>query len=651
MANTNLRTEPNVRVSSQAASTADLRTSSIDGIVVAAPLVVTSSDDSEVRLISNPKQFLNEYAPDGLNSSLHKSYHNIYSLLESTSVLVIPSNTDFTVSTTTRVNDNTNINRLSRVFGLDPFITYRSKIGISDDGVSYLLDNDNEIIDRYSLVDIGDVSIQSVKFLNLILSLLNNDFYVYGYVYKNEEGSVTDNLNLMIVYSSETIPSNSVNDDGVLLAGLLSGFGEITPVISETNMRSYQFIIINNNELGYTISNNNTEPLSFTIISKNVPNNQITVKVNYIVETFVEDGDDILKNVVINADGTTSDDDLMIKLNSTEIDINRVPDEFVGVLSVFDKMTGNVSPINSRIDAGTSPTVPNSINPDGENISQIKSTILGLIDADLGYRIDFIFDSGISDSSLHQTMNTVSKSIKSLACVTIDELSIGEGIDASVDNIGTFIDSTGVIDYNTYRATPMLLTNFGGYFARISPVVEYIKAIARNRNNNAEFAPVFNFTNGAVSVNSLSKYYGQSDRLCLLNSGINTVKFDRFRNVSYFNNNFTALPATSTSLFNEEQIVRMANRIGWDLDFILEQFLANLDIDTTAMRVKSIIETYMSTNILNQTYAPSQVNVVADATNNTYGDGDLLVEVFIYIGRALKAISVYNRYLPLSSLA
>ena len=53
---------------------------------------------------------------------------------------------------------------------------------------------------------------------------------------------------------------------------------------------------------------------------------------------------------------------------------------------------------------------------------------------------------------------------------------------------------------------------------------------------------------------------------------------------------------------------------------------------------------------MNQTYAPEKYDVVVDKSNNVWGDGELLVEVNIYVGRALRKITVISKMLPISTL-
>ena len=134
----------------------------------------------------------------------------------------------------------------------------------------------------------------------------------------------------------------------------------------------------------------------------------------------------------------------------------------------------------------------------------------------------------------------------------------------------------------------------------------------------------------------------------MLGKRVNTVKRDKFRGISFINNNFTTLNS-NTSLGNEEQIVRLANRMAWDIQFLLDQFLGQLDVKATANSVKTEIQGYYKSNFSNQKYAPESMEVICDESNNRFGDGELVVTVNIYVGRALKKITVYNNILPLTS--
>jgi hypothetical protein len=142
--------------------------------------------------------------------------------------------------------------------------------------------------------------------------------------------------------------------------------------------------------------------------------------------------------------------------------------------------------------------------------------------------------------------------------------------------------------------------------------------------------------------------FNKSQRVKLLAGKINTIKSNQFRGTTWINDCKTG--ESSNNLFTEEWIVRLANRVGWDLDFLLEQFIGRYDVQSTAEEVRTTIKYYMNTNIMSQNYKPESYDVIVNSSNNVWGDGELNVEVDIYVGKSLRKITVVSKTLPLSQI-
>jgi hypothetical protein len=259
-------------------------------------------------------------------------------------------------------------------------------------------------------------------------------------------------------------------------------------------------------------------------------------------------------------------------------------------------------------------------------------------------RVDFIWDSGVSNAGVHTAMVNVAKQTKSLALCSIDNIPYKGRLEDLLNSDQVRQNKSD----HSYRLAPFNNTSFGDYKVATSPLIEYMASLTTNKANNAEFAAVFGLGYGTITNTNLTEEYNKVEREYLLGSKVNTIKFDKFRGTTFINSNVTGV--TTESLFNEEQIIRMANRISWDLGFLMEQFLGRNDVESTASDVRSLITYYFKTNIMNQTFAPSEFKVTVDSTNNIYGDGILNVNVDIYVSRALKVINVFSKSLPLSSL-
>lgn len=622
--------EPFVESRIQAATTTDTSGYQNGKIVVAAPLV-SDHGPYGITMINNQRELLRKYRPDGANylvADLDSTFFHIYAMLAHSSVLVSRVGSSMEEAVTKMYNADQGAFSYTKLFGNKMVVDYKGSIAVGDNGKSYLVDGKDRILDTIAAVKVGAVSVQSLDFQEKISKLINgledSSVYLYGYKYgENNE------LTLYLAYKYHA----NVNEFIKTTLGLANTDGLPTaPKLTIDD--KYRLLLKATAPVGSAITNTTSTPLKFLINSIDPANKRFILKVNSQLDAGSEFTiADVTRTEVklapapvgvsaisngLKLEGDPQTDEKVLISNPDRVFAFSDP-----VRAEFEKLGGNAAPV------------------DGERSAKVQRAILDLLEYDEGYRIDFVWDAGEGEVGLQSVMNSVAAELKALALHSVKTTN-----HSTVDAIVNEYKQSN--SFNSYKLAPYMKYNFGIKTLELSPCIEYVEAIVRNKSANSEFAPVFGIVNGQVSVGELVAQFKKTDREKFLAGQINTIKFDKFRGISSINDCRTG--EGGQSLFNEEWIVRMANRIGWDLDFLLEQFLGRYDVESTAFDVKATIDYYMKTTIMNQTYAPEKYDVIVDKSNNVWGDGELMVEVNIYVGRALRKITVVSKMLPLSTL-
>ena len=636
--------EPQVIVNTSYGETQDNSLSRMNGLICAAPVLVNFIDDVRkegkgskwtewkegewYRLYEKGARgkFLLECTPSingTLSRNMGEDIFNIYRLLGSMSVLVLRINPRSR-------NDQGQFTRptdFTTRYGTGVYTAFIGKIGVTDKGKSVLLDTDSNIINRKFTFEsrTTDLDIATLRWTDLVDDLGDKGIYILNYYY-----DVNGKLKGEFGYSS------AVYNDSTQVANLLPATvrEEINPGARANiyegllDLGTYNLIFTYNNLVGYT------ETRDHAPIFKAKKTGAVTT---------AGDIDKIPVKV-------TRDYDVIVHVNKTTKRIVKIENKPLG-FEVMVNAAYNSTTLTDDLRVYTSFLAGNaggggSAPRTQDDQALAAAAVNKLVDFDEGYRVDFIFDSGTyNTTAVHSVIKSVAEKIYALGVATVNEVAPGNGN-------ATFADAvTALPEHNSsylYQVSPRRRIDFGGYNVNLSLGIDYLECVARNKANLQEFAPVFHFTNAFVADTNLTKYYTKSERELLLGKRVNTVKRDKFRGISFINNNFTTLNS-NTSLGNEEQIVRLANRMAWDIQFLLDQFLGQLDVKATANSVKTEIQGYYKSNFSNQKYAPESMEVICDESNNRFGDGELVVTVNIYVGRALKKITVYNNILPLTS--
>lgn len=633
--------EPFVQVHTKYADTPSNALASLNGLICAAPVVITNvtgspwnSPDKWYELYGRNEKLRFIKECDNIQGIIRaetdETVVNIYNLLGHMSVLVLRAN-PAALDNNGRVIPEGHLKDRYGDAGRIAFSGYLGPAATKAGNTKSLyLDNRLNHLDKYFTIQ-KKIDIQSTQWSDLVDKIEDLGTNLLTYRYIDQE-----TLEFSVAFSSSRFPMGITGDQGILKSiGITDGLQGSVKSFCEAEGEKWNFAIVRTNLIGLTETKDYKPEVNFTITSKTKDGNKDIIKVK--VHKAGVEFDQLPENTITIENGRASIDSTILGLevilspnydyDSIEVKAKNKGEYSFNSLLKVDSMTGNGNNNGAQVDI----------------LAGAKLAITKLKDFDEGYRIDFLFDSGIEDASIKPVMADMAEELNALAVGTYNDL------DASEQNKAQL---RGKVDSSSssylYRIGPKRKVSFGTYSKNLSLGVDYLSCVARNKANLQEFAPVFHFTNGYVADGLLTKDYNKTERKNLLEYHVNTVKRDKFRAISYINNNFTANPSEK-SLGNEEQIVRLANRLGWDIKFLMEQFLGRLDIKATAQSVKEEIKIYYNNTFGPEKYSPENLEVICDETNNRFGDSELAVTVNIYVGRSLKKIEVFNQVLPLTS--
>lgn len=126
--------------------------------------------------------------------------------------------------------------------------------------------------------------------------------------------------------------------------------------------------------------------------------------------------------------------------------------------------------------------------------------------------------------------------------------------------------------YKLYLSAPWDIdSGTFGWKYYCSPAVVYWEAVARNRRNNAEFAPVLGQTNGIVQYQRPMTEFNKKTRQLLLSKRVNTVLWNYQTNAWNMNDNYTK--QSVDNIVSDEGNSRLAIRISKAMPVLLKQYI------------------------------------------------------------------------------
>lgn len=198
--------------------------------------------------------------------------------------------------------------------------------------------------------------------------------------------------------------------------------------------------------------------------------------------------------------------------------------------------------------------------------------------------------------------------------------------------------------YKLYMATPWDIDSgtFGWrYYA--SPAVLYWEAVARNRRNNAEFAPILGQSTGIMQYQRPMMEFNKKTRQLLLSKRVNSVLWNVQTQAWNMNDNYTK--QNQDTIMSDEGNSRLAIRISKAMPTLLRQYIGWKISQRLWESATSTIDYWFKTTILPMTYTIDDYRIIIDDTNNPVEiqrQNKMVVNVLVRYQKTLKYVLVYH---------
>ena len=198
--------------------------------------------------------------------------------------------------------------------------------------------------------------------------------------------------------------------------------------------------------------------------------------------------------------------------------------------------------------------------------------------------------------------------------------------------------------YKLYLSAPWDIdSGTFGWKYYCSPAVVYWEAVARNRRNNAEFAPVLGQTNGIVQYQRPMTEFNKKTRQLLLSKRVNTVLWNYQTNAWNMNDNYTK--QSVDNIVSDEGNSRLAIRISKAMPVLLKQYIGWRIAPKLWESAIGTIDYWFKSTILPMSYNIDDYRIIIDETNNPVQiqrQNKMVVNVLVRYQRALKYVIVYH---------
>lgn len=254
-------------------------------------------------------------------------------------------------------------------------------------------------------------------------------------------------------------------------------------------------------------------------------------------------------------------------------------------------------PTKTSSEVGTSQFVRTAINKMSKYRRDIKMPIL--------------FDAGLWDNRamIAECLETVSKKRKSLGVFscpisanTFNKVRAFYNSDA----LKRLLNTSDKLSSYLYTCAPFRVDRSLGFTQRIPFTVEYIMEVLTNKAGNMEFAPVFGKNTGRVNGANIGiVFYHSTDpeEIAIENDidapeteqlqrlSANPVVYDESLGYGYIVNNLTYQTPNLNNL-SEENNRRFFNSIQFDVNRLLDDFLAKSNNAITREELKTVLDNY-----------------------------------------------------------
>lgn len=274
-----------------------------------------------------------------------------------------------------------------------------------------------------------------------------------------------------------------------------------------------------------------------------------------------------------------------------------------------------------------------------------STSILNITDSDLKRALDNIaLDEAYVTEGLCDLGNTNLSFQNYMANMAINDnyfYPISTVNSTNYMTIGNSATKIAADSYKLYMSAPWDIdTGTLGWRFYAAPSVLYWEAVARNRRNNREFAPVFGQDNGTMQYQRPVTEFNKKTRQLLLSKKVNTVEWDTAIQAWEMNDNFTK--QIENTIMNDEGNSRLMIRISKAMPVILKQFLGKRISEKLCKDIEDTIKRFFKINILSMEYNIDGYQVDCKYDEILARQNKVKVHVQVRYQRALKYIDVIN---------
>lgn len=248
---------------------------------------------------------------------------------------------------------------------------------------------------------------------------------------------------------------------------------------------------------------------------------------------------------------------------------------------------------------------------DFSSMDAIKNAYIRIQKYRRDVKIKVLFDGGLSNNVLTNTISQVAQKRKTLGVFSLPvELTTFEDLKSScLTKFQGYNTNAGASSYLYCAAPAKVDDTYLGWREKLPYSLYYIMTIYNNISMNKEFAPVFGKKTGLVDGSNITIDFeysndyedlGSDDVLeipeteLLQRLSVNPVVYDQSLGTAFFVNNLT-YQTPNLNVLSEENNRRLFNSIQFDINKMLDNFLAEANNEVTRQLLDDALTNYKTT--------------------------------------------------------
>lgn len=192
-----------------------------------------------------------------------------------------------------------------------------------------------------------------------------------------------------------------------------------------------------------------------------------------------------------------------------------------------------------------------------------------------------------------------------------------------------------------YACTPFAVTTHLGFTTYIAPTTQYLKTLVNNRDSGNEFEAVAGANTGVVSFSNLTKNYDKKERKQLLDLKINTITYRESQGYAMFNDDLTGLMKNNP--FKEEFNRRIGVAVNQGVSKLMTQFYFQLNTPSLRDTIETTVTSFIKLSSFIDKIADFQV-ICDDSINppSLQAQNKVAIKVNIAFYYSAKYFEVVN---------